>query len=297
MSDFQNIIENLFDGIYYVDIERKITYWNKAAERMTGFHREEVLGRSCRDNILSHVDETGALLCKSYCPLSMTLQDGNFRESEVFLHHKAGHRVPVSIRISPVRDESGKIIGAVEIFHETTSKDFLRKRMQELEKLVLLDSLTKLANRRYMEIAIKNRIEELQRYNWPTGILFFDIDHFKSINDNHGHLVGDQVLAMVANTLVSSSRAFDQFGRWGGEEMIGVIRNVDGKALHGVAEKLRLMISNSFVMVNDTKVSVTVSIGATLLREDDTVESAVDRADQLMYVSKNNGRNRLTSDF
>jgi diguanylate cyclase (GGDEF)-like protein/PAS domain S-box-containing protein len=296
MKDFENIIENLYDGIYYVDAQRTITYWNKAAERMTGFHRAEVLGRSCRDNILSHVNEDGVLLCKMDCPLSQTLLDGKFRETEVYLHHKDGHRVPVSIRISPVRDEGGTIIGAVEIFHETNSKDFLRMRMRELEKLVLLDSLTKLANRRYIEITIKNRIDELQRYKWPAGILFFDIDHFKAVNDNYGHLAGDQILIMVANTLVESSRSFDLFGRWGGEEMIGVIRNVNGEALQRMAEKLRQLIAHSFIVVNDKKITVTVSIGATLLTAEDSVEAAVDRADRLMYESKKNGRNRVTSD-
>ncbi len=115
---YKSVLDNLFDGVYFVDSERKITYWNKAAERITGFFEAEVVNLSCYDKILNHVDETGKQLCLNGCPLAEVLKDGNLREADVFLRHKAGHRVPVSIRITPIYD-GDRIVGAVEIFSDT----------------------------------------------------------------------------------------------------------------------------------------------------------------------------------
>lgn len=115
---YKTILDNLFDGVYFVDSERRITYWNKGAERISGFFEAEVLNLACYDNILNHVDETGKRLCLDGCPLAEVLKDGIPRQAEVFLRHKAGHRVPVAVRITPVY-EGNTIVGAVEIFSDT----------------------------------------------------------------------------------------------------------------------------------------------------------------------------------
>jgi diguanylate cyclase (GGDEF)-like protein len=99
---------------------------------------------------------------------------------------------------------------------------------------------------------------------------------------------------MTANSIRNSLRAGDAIGRWGGEEFIAIINDADEKILKAVAEKLRVMILNSLLMINDQLVQVTVSVGATLLKDEDTPETAVQRADELMYQSKRNGRNRVT---
>src|SRR5512138_459514 len=97
---FKVLLDNLYDGVYFVDRDRRITFWNKGAERLTGFSKQEADGRSCHDNFLTHIDENGRHLCLSGCPLAETIQDGRQRECDLFLHHKDGHRLPVSIRVS-----------------------------------------------------------------------------------------------------------------------------------------------------------------------------------------------------
>jgi PAS domain-containing protein len=89
---YETLLDNLYDGVYFVDRERRITFWNKAAERITGFAKREVLGKRCADNLLRHVDHRGNSLCEGACPLSHTLGDGLFRSDTVFLHHQDGHR-------------------------------------------------------------------------------------------------------------------------------------------------------------------------------------------------------------
>jgi len=291
---YEEIIENLNDGLYIVDTNRVIKFWNKAAERLTGFTAEEVAGSSCSDNILMHVDEEGNSLCKGRCPIVYAFETGKGQEAEVYLHHKDGHRVPVWIRVGLIRDKNGNIIGASELFSDLSSREAYRLKVAELESIAMLDALTGLPNRYYMEREINSRIEERKRLGVPFGILFMDIDHFKHFNDTYGHDVGDKVLKMVAQTFVSNSRPFDVYARWGGEEFLAVIRNVDVVELEKIGNRMRMLVGESFIMHEGKKLKVTISVGATLFQDGDTLESVVKRADTLLYESKNAGRNRIT---
>ncbi len=293
-QNLYRILNDLHDGLYCVDKNRVITYWNKAAEQISGFTSAEVVGRSCSDNILTHVDESGCGLCHGMCPLAATIEDEVAREVRIFMHHKDGHRIPVSVRVSAIKNDAGEVIGGIELFSDISNLQANELRIKELEKLALLDNLTQLANRHYLDREFLSKLEEYQRYNDPFGALLMDIDHFKRVNDTYGHDVGDKVLQCVANTLVATSRPFDLYGRWGGEEFIGLIRNVTLKKLEIVAERVRVMIENSYIMHKDKKLSVTISIGATTVTEKDSVKIILKRADTLLYKSKKDGRNRVT---
>jgi diguanylate cyclase (GGDEF)-like protein/PAS domain S-box-containing protein len=293
---YKELLDNLYDGVYCVDSGRRIIYWNKAAEQITGFQSSEVLGKHCHQNILRHVDEVGTELCEGSCPLAKTIADGLLRDAEVYLHHKDGHRVPVSVRITPIRDDQGRVIGAVQLFADNSSKAAMLARLDELEQLSLLDPLTKLGNRRFIEMNFRSRWDEMKRYGFSFGVIFLDIDHFKNINDRYGHDVGDNVLKMVAGTLASNSRPFDVFGRWGGEEFVGILRSPDIKGLCAIAERLRTLVRTSFLMYAADRLRVTVSLGATMARKGDTLEDLLRRADQLMFQSKSAGRDRVSTD-
>ena len=292
---YKKLLDEFHDGVYFVDRERRIVYWNKGAERITGFTAGEVEGKKCSDNILLHVDGEGNSLCNGHCPLQFTIADGVSRHAEVYLHHKKGFRVPVSVRVSPIRDAGGMVIGAVEVFTDETPQVVLLERLTQFERLAYIDPLTEVANRRYTEIVLASRHEEMKRYGWLFGILFVDIDHFKLVNDRYGHARGDDVLRMVAKTLVHSVRSFDVVGRWGGEEFIAVITNVDLGETRTFAERIRTLVEHSS-LPGDPPVCVTVSVGATIAKESDSVEALVARADGLMYRSKQDGRNRVTVD-
>ena len=291
---YERIIENLYDGLYFVDRDRIITYWNKGAERISGFTADEVVGKSCADNILTHVDSQGNNLCTGMCPLAATISDGKLREAELYMHHKDGHRIPVSVRVSTLTDKNGIIIGGVELFTDISNQEAIKLRVKELEKLALLDNLTQLANRNYIEREIQSRFEEKKRLNVPFGILFIDIDHFKKFNDSFGHDMGDEVLKFVANTFVANSRPFDLYGRWGGEEFIGIIRNINAKELELLGNRVRALVEHSYIIHENEKLYVTISIGATLVNKNDTIDSLIKRADTLLYKSKSAGRNCLT---
>lgn len=292
---YKEILNSLQDGIYYLDRDRIITYWSRGAEQITGYTSDQVIGRSCRNNILNHVNEKGLLLCNDHCPMAATMQDGKPREEYVYLHHAEGHRVPVKIRATPIRDESENIVGAVETFNKGVSPEKTERRIRKLQRTVLLDPLTAIGNRRHLESRLKVSMVDYHEHRIPFGLLFCDIDHFKILNDTYGHNLGDKVLRMIAQTLRTNIRETDTMGRWGGEEFLVILHDIDVDSLLKIGEKLLNLVRNSHLTLPDKRtLAATISIGGTLVRDNDIVESLVDRADHLMYQSKANGRNRIT---
>lgn len=292
---YKEILNSLQDGIYYLDRDRIITYWSRGAEQITGYTSDQVIGRSCRNNILNHVNEKGLLLCNDHCPMAATMQDGKPREEYVYLHHAEGHRVPVKIRATPIRDESENIVGAVETFNKGVSPEKTERRIRKLQRTVLLDPLTAIGNRRHLESRLKVSMVDYHEHRIPFGLLFCDIDHFKILNDTYGHNLGDKVLRMIAQTLRANIRETDTMGRWGGEEFLVILHDIDVDSLLKIGEKLLNLVRNSHLTLPDKRtLAATISIGGTLVRDNDIVESLVDRADHLMYQSKANGRNRIT---
>ncbi len=291
-SMFREILDDLFEGVYFVDLNRTILFWNKGAERITGYSAQEVTGSSCADNILVHVDAASNNLCRSGCPLSRVIKSGRHHsESNVYLHHKDGYRVPVTVSVSPVRNERGKIVGAVEIFRDTVSTVYDEQYIEDLKKAALLDFLTGLPNRRYIDTKLLAAMEERRRHGTSFSVLFIDIDRFKVVNDTCGHYVGDRVIKMVARTLESNMRAYNTLGRWGGEEFVAIVSHVSGDNIRVLGRKLCSLVENSFIEHEGNIIRVTVTIGMTIARHDDTIQSLLDRADKALYHGKNSGRN------
>lgn len=295
-DQYKKILESLYDGVYYVDRERRINFWNEGAERITGYPAGKVVGRFCQDNLLQHVTENGKELCLHGCPLLATIQDGKTRESEIYLRHADGHRVPVIVRTSPLRNEQGEIIGGVEVFSDNSSLSSMRQKMRRLEDTVSIDPTTGIGNRRYMERKIMLALIDFHQNQVPFGILFADIDGFKAINDTHGHAIGDRTLRMVAYTFRDNLRSEDAAARWGGDEFVILVGGTYGNKLAAIAEKLRLLIQHSGFQTKIDFVKTTVSIGGTMARSGDTLTSLIRRADENMYLSKTAGRNRVTFD-
>jgi len=291
---YQKIIDNIRDGIYFVDRNRIITFWSKAAERISGFTTEEVIGKACAANLLTHVDSEGTSLCKSGCPLDATMRDGKIREAEVFMHHKDGHRLPVLVRTDTLTDENDTIIGGIEVFTDLSRLEATEEQVKELQRLALLDKLTHLANRHYINKEILNRFAELKRFDIPFGLLFMDVDNFKHFNDTYSHAAGDTMLKLIAKTLTSNGRPYDFFGRWGGEEFIGIIHNTNANDLETQANRICSLVRSSYTIVNQKRMSTTISIGATLAQQNDSIKTLIGRADKAMYQSKAEGRDRVT---
>ncbi|MDD3845125.1 MAG: GGDEF domain-containing protein [Syntrophorhabdaceae bacterium] len=291
---YRKLLNSLYEGVYFVDRDRTILYWNDAAEQMTGYRRSEVLGKHCWDSLLMHVNDRGDSLCADQCLLRQAMEQGKSMEGELFFHHRDGRQAPVLVRTSPMHDQRGRIVGAVEVFSDNSSTVDLGRKVRELERMALLDPLTRLGNRRYGEMNLAGKLREFKRYGWPFGVLFIDIDNFKVVNDTYGHDAGDRVLRLVAATISSGLRASDVVSRWGGEEFVAFVASVDEENLRHVGEKIRALVERSSISLEDETRHVTISIGATLARKKDSAAALIKRADALMYRSKKEGRNRVS---
>ena len=292
---YLEIINNLCDGVYFVNNKRRITFWNKAAENITGYKAEEVIGKSCHRSLLNHIDKNGSPLCIVGCPLYASLADGNHRSAELFVRHKDGHRLPIHSNFYPIK-EKGEIIGVVEVFTQNSPLVYDDHLIENLSNLATKDQLTGLYNRRNIESFMNFRLNELRRFGRKFCVTFLDIDDFSNFNNTYGHEAGDHVLKLVSKSIMCAARKTDLFGRWGGEEFICVseISNENEAAI--IAEKIRLLISSSMLSYEDKKLSVTASLGTTVAVENDTVDSIIRRADMLMYRSKKKGKNCVTTD-
>jgi len=294
---YHELLDSLADGVYFVDLDRRVTYWNKASERISGFSAKEVIGKSCADDILRHVNELGTDLCINGCPLAGTMEDGQVREVEVYMHHKLGHRLPVAIRAAPMRDSEDRIVGAVEIFSNNSKNIDVLKEMEELRREVFRDKLTGVGNRRFADITLENYERTMRDSGVSFGVIFVDIDFFKKVNDTWGHAAGDQVLHMVAQTLANGLRALDVTCRWGGEEFVVIAPNVTPESLAALAERLRMLVEKSWLDFKGVRLEVTASFGGAVSREKDTADVVVARADRQVYMSKEAGRNCVHIDF
>ncbi|MBU0675748.1 MAG: sensor domain-containing diguanylate cyclase [Proteobacteria bacterium] len=292
--ELKDIFNSLHEGVYCVDLDRKIKFWNKGAERITGYSATEIIGSSCRDNLLVHIDAFGRKLCQTNCPLSSAIDLGeNHREELLYLHHKNGHRVPVAVSVSTLRDPKGTVTGAIEVFKDNIALGFGQEYIEDLTKAALFDHLTELPNRRYLEMKLHAAFETMHRHGISFGVMLIDIDHFKKVNDRFGHLTGDRILKMVAGTLQSTTRAYDHVSRWGGEEFLVLINHIRKNDLRSIAEKYRTLIEKSFLTFEGKQLHVTVTIGASQARPEDTPESLLARVDSHLYSGKDGGRNQV----
>lgn len=169
----------------------------------------------------------------------------------------------------------------------------LSRYQRRLEQLASTDELTGLLNRHAFNILIGKLIAEYRREPRPISMLMVDIDHFKPINDRHGHLAGDTVLATVTRVLQAGLRESDLAVRWGGEEFLLVLKGCELAEAARIAENLREAVAARPIRVKDTDIAVTLSIGASQYGGGESPEQAVNRADAALYRAKAGGRNRV----
>lgn len=175
------VLDDIFDGVYIVDRTRRILFWSKGAESITGYSREEVAGRRCSDNILNHVDENGVLQCNRSCPLVRSIKSGKPASCTLYPLHKSGHRLPVETHVSPIRNAEGAIIGAIEVFRDITKHVELRLLQERFERLArqylseaTLDSISRVIRREESEKPVRRDVT----------VLFADVCGFTTFSEH-----------------------------------------------------------------------------------------------------------------
>ena len=169
----------------------------------------------------------------------------------------------------------------------------LSARSETLEHAALTDGLTGMQNRRYFDDALREYIVEFGRIGKPVGLMILDLDHFKKVNDTHGHDVGDEALKAVANCLRTMTRYHDVVARLGGEEFAVVAPNMDAEMLERIAAGIRKAIAAMTVMAGEVRLKVTASVGLAVWDGKEAAEEFFRRADRQLYKAKRQGRNRV----
>ncbi|MDP6106995.1 MAG: diguanylate cyclase [Candidatus Brocadiia bacterium] len=242
---YRDLLDTMQEGVFIVAADGLIEYWSRGAETISGYSSAEMRGRhGCEEGNL-HLDEAGSPLGDEDCPLTRTLADGLARSADIHQRRRDGSLVPVQVRTGPVHDEEGNRVGAAELFADDTTRKEILGLITEVEDLALLDPLTALPNRVLLAWSMQERMHSLRRYSEPFGVLLVDIDRFKSVNDEPGHLAGDEMLRAMARTLAENLRNSDVVGRWGGDEFLALLPYADEGQLISLGERLRRSVEET----------------------------------------------------
>lgn len=289
---FRRVLDQFHDGVYVVDQNLGIIYWNDAAERITGYSREETVGDRSHVSLLDHADARGQRLTSGVCPLAAAVADGQSREARVSIRHKDGHRIPIDVHVMPLPGEDGTTLVGVEVFRDASALIALEGAFQRLKILAEIDTLTGLANRRTLDLVLDRQAEDFQKTGTPFSVILIDLDHFKRVNDTFGHVAGDHALVAMADHLRTHCRPADLVSRYGGEEFVVVIRGQQLPVAKMVAERLRKM-TPAATPPELGKHRLTASFGVAEAVPGESAEALIRRADQALYRAKKLGRDRV----
>ncbi len=291
--DFFRVMDNLYDAVWVLDTERRITHWNEGAEKLTGYTASEMLGTDCKDKAPVHLNKEGVNLCDSICPLLETDGLRDIREVQVYIRHKEGHLVPAQARMVPLRDADGHITGAAEIFSDRSVGNEIEKRLEDLERLARLDVMTRLPNRRYIEEEVTGRLAELERYDRYFGIMMIDLDGFAKMNEKFGAESGDEILRMIARTWFLAARPFDTVARWEADTFAVTAVSIDREGLRSMGERFLMLLSHLLKPWDKSALGIGASIGATMVTRGDSADSVILRAEKMLEEAKLGGGGQM----
>jgi diguanylate cyclase (GGDEF)-like protein/PAS domain S-box-containing protein len=284
----QRVVDTIPDPTLVIDISNyQLMLANNAARNLYNGGRN--IGRGMTCHLLSHKREQPCTGMNDPCPIQEVILSGKTASVRHKHFTEKGKMLFVDVLATPIFNEAGtKVVQVIESHRDVTEAVELEKQLQHM---ATTDRLTKVYNRMKFDEELKSQIEWAQSTKNPLGLIMFDLDHFKSINDTYGHDVGDEVLKRVVGHVMSSIRKSDTLARWGGEEFMIITPLTDIFELKTIAESLRVKLEK---LDHDTAGQVTASFGGSVLKPHDTFSSLIKRVDSALYESKQNGRNRCT---
>ena len=292
----KNILDSIPSGVYATDTKRRIFYWNKRAEIITGWKAEEIIGKSCYTSNLDHIDKCGTELCNLSCPLFDSICKSNVNQAHVLVRHKDGYRIPIIVNTYPIYDKNNKIIGGYEVFYEDTTP--MRCRLKDTfdKNKEFYDKLTLLPNQKYILSFINYKLLEFENFNRPFILLFGNLDNFTEFNKNYGSFNGDKILQNIAFNVKSNYKKADIIGRWKNDIFAGVFNIVNSDTVDIVAEKFYECINNSDIIVDDKRVGVTISVGVAIVKHGETIDKLIARVCDLVKEAKKE-KNKIVKDL
>lgn len=290
---YLHLLENLYDGFHLVDAEKRFVVWNRGAENLLGHRAQHMLNNVWTNRTLGYCNDKGKPLTDKKCPLFQVQTEQKPLISILPVRHVNGNLVEVEVQTVPLIDVDGKLQGIAEIFRDAGREGGKSKEYRELKEAASRDPLTMTANRGELERQLEQTISDTQSSDSaePFSVIFVDIDHFKSVNDEFGHGVGDDVLVEIAKLLQNETYSGELVARYGGEEFVIVCPGTDLEQAFKRAERLRTLISKLNLPTLQGR-NLTASLGVSVYESGDTSQDILGRADKALYEAKNAGRNQ-----
>lgn len=311
---FRMLAENMADIVWRADAHLRFTYINAADEKVRGFSRDEVVGTFVHDNLTPQ----GQTLLEANTPprhaFQIATNDQQALKFELPMRHKNGSEVWIEMSCVPIFSGDGDLSGYQGVGRDVTGRRLHEARLLQsqkklanqlheaveeksaLQERVTRDPLTGLYNRGYLDDALSREIGRAGREGKPLAIIMLDLDYFKKVNDQYGHAAGDEVLKTLAELLKKGARESDLICRYGGEEFVAIMPNmlVDQALERG--HSWRKQLEETQVVVGDVTIRVTLSAGIAVFPDDgNSPDQLLVRADEMLYQSKREGRNRISA--
>src|SRR5690554_86359 len=297
-----DILQNIDVGLVVLDRDYKLALWNRFMQNHSGLFPSEVLDKTLFE-VFPKLSEDWF---RRKAEPVFVLQSSTFTtwEQRPYLFHFPHYR-PITgtarfmyqnTTIIPLIDTQGEVSHICLIIYDVTDTAVNKMAQIEankrLESLSRIDHLTQLNNRGHWEQCLIQEYKRYDRYHIPCSLIMFDIDHFKQVNDNYGHTVGDDVIRSVSDALRQQLRDTDIAGRYGGEEFGVILTNTDGTGALEFAERLRLAVENLNLKAGEARLRVTISLGVSEVSPHiDSHHAWIEQADKALYYCKESGRN------
>jgi diguanylate cyclase (GGDEF)-like protein/PAS domain S-box-containing protein len=307
------LAENMADIVWRTDAQLVVNYINPADQRIRGFASSEVIGASIQNQYTNLGKEILKAESEKRLALERSGTKGVGMKYELPMLHKNGGEIWVDIASVPIYGNDGEIHGYQSVARDISERrqhdakllqehsdmeNRLQAVVQEksvLQELATLDPLTGLYNRRFLDDAIMREISRSEREEKQFAVIMLDLDHFKNVNDQYGHAAGDEVLKTLAMLMKKASRESDLICRFGGEEFVAIMPNMSAIQARDRVETWRRQLEETTVIYGDSRIQITLSAGIAIFPlHGRSGEELITRADEMLYRSKQQGRNRIS---
>ena len=267
---YRSVLENLPIGIYVLDKEQRVRFWNRGAEQITGYLAHEVIGQTCRDP-LPHCDPQGRVLAGDHCSVTTTFRDGRALQNHVFTLHKLGHRMGVQVRTLPMFDDDGMIVGVAVAFEEAVATS-----LPDVSGALMsgcLDPLTGIPSQRLTRAVLAESLVGLEETHGGFGLLRIRISCLEEFSTRYGADFIAACLRTSAQTIRHGLTAEDFFGRWEKSEFLAMLQSSSPVKVAAMAEQIWLQLSQSEVAWWGDHFPVTATVDHVVAHTGDKLES------------------------
>ncbi len=281
---FETLAENLESSVRFVDKQKRILYINPYGERLLGYSMAEVVGKRCGDFVPKHTDEAGANLCDTMCLLDWSLKKGRIYEGRNFFRDRKNNTFPVEIRVLPVNDSAGDVIGVVEIMRDDRPRLELEELRRDIQRMIPVDLLTGLYTRHKIMEYFEVKVENAVRYGSPLGVMIATVCDLDSIKREFGGKKSEEVMQRVGYLFRMNMRRGDISGRFGPEQLLVLLPNTKEEETRAASKKMKRIIEEDSTLVIPKRVRI--MIGTAQYARDDTVAALLGRAQKDMEADK-----------